>query len=39
MLVARIVTDFAFYFFLFWLPQYPIDERGFDLWVSPCSRG
>jgi ACS family hexuronate transporter-like MFS transporter len=30
-LVARIVSDFPFYFFLFWLPQYLIDVRGFDL--------
>ena len=30
-LVARIVSDFPFYFFLFWLPQYLIDARGFDL--------
>ena len=30
-LVARIVSDFPFYFFLFWLPQYLIDIRGFDL--------
>ena len=25
------VSDFPFYFFLFWLPQYLIDIRGFDL--------
>jgi len=31
LLVARIVSDFPFYFFLFWLPQYLIDARGFDL--------
>ena len=30
-LVARVVSDFPFYFFLFWLPQYLIDVRGFDL--------
>jgi ACS family hexuronate transporter-like MFS transporter len=29
--LARFVSDFPFYFFLFWLPQYLIDERGFDL--------
>lgn len=31
LLVARLVSDFPFYFFLFWLPQYLIDARGFDL--------
>lgn len=31
LLVARAVSDFPFYFFLFWLPQYLIDARGFDL--------
>ena len=30
-LIARVVSDFPFYFFLFWLPQYLIDVRGFDL--------
>ena len=30
-LIARAVSDFPFYFFLFWLPQYLIDVRGFDL--------
>tara|TARA_Y100000589_G_scaffold37744_1_gene31552 strand:+ start:1369 stop:2604 length:1236 start_codon:yes stop_codon:yes gene_type:complete len=30
-LIARVVSDFPFYFFLFWLPQYLIDIRGFDL--------
>lgn len=31
LLAARVVSDFPFYFFLFWLPQYLIDARGFDL--------
>ncbi len=31
LLVARLVSDFPFYFFLFWLPTYLIDARGFDL--------
>ena len=31
LLAARIVSDFPFYFFLFWLPQYLIDARGFNL--------
>jgi ACS family hexuronate transporter-like MFS transporter len=31
LIVARFVSDFPFYFFLFWLPQYLIDARGFDL--------
>ncbi|MDJ0657263.1 MAG: MFS transporter [Xanthomonadales bacterium] len=30
-LAARAVADFPFYFFLFWLPTYLIDARGFDL--------
>ena len=30
-LIARVVSDFPFYFFLFWLPQYLIDAREFDL--------
>ena len=31
LLVARVVSDFPFYFILFWLPQYLIDARGFNL--------
>ena len=31
LLAARIVSDFPFYFFLFWLPVYLIDARGFNL--------
>jgi len=31
LILARFVSDFPFYFFLFWLPQYLIDARGFDL--------
>jgi len=31
LILARFVSDFPFYFFLFWLPQYLIDSRGFDL--------
>ena len=31
LLVSRVVSDFPFYFFLFWLPQYLIDVRGFNL--------
>ena len=30
-LAARAVADFPFYFFLFWLPTYWIDARGFNL--------
>ena len=30
-MLARVVSDFPFYFFLFWLPQYLIDARGFNL--------
>ena len=31
LLSARLVSDFPFYFVLFWLPQYLIDARGFNL--------
>lgn len=31
LLAARVVSDFPFYFFLFWLPQYLMAARGFDL--------
>ena len=31
LLAARLVSDFPFYFFLFWLPLYLIDARGFNL--------
>ena len=31
LLAARVVSDFPFYFFLFWLPLYLTDARGFDL--------
>jgi len=31
LMVSRVISDFPFYFFLFWLPQYLIDARGFDL--------
>ena len=31
LMASRIVSDFPFYFFLFWLPTYLIDARGFNL--------
>lgn len=31
LMLSRVVSDFPFYFFLFWLPQYLIDARGFNL--------
>ncbi|MEO0574800.1 MAG: MFS transporter [Pseudomonadota bacterium] len=31
LMAARVMSDFPFYFLLFWLPQYLIDARGFDL--------
>ncbi|MEM8814664.1 MAG: MFS transporter [Pseudomonadota bacterium] len=31
LMAARLVSDFPFYFFLFWLPQYLMDVRGFNL--------
>ena len=30
-MVSRLVSDFPFYFFLFWLPLYLVDARGFNL--------
>jgi len=29
--LSRFVSDGVFYFFLFWIPSYLVDERGFDL--------
>lgn len=29
--ISRFVSDGAFYFFIFWLPNYLSDEKGFDL--------
>ncbi len=31
LMASRVVSDFPFYFFLFWLPVYLIDARGFNL--------
>jgi ACS family hexuronate transporter-like MFS transporter len=31
LMLSRFVSDGAFYFFVFWLPLYLINERGFDL--------
>ena len=29
--ISRFVSDGAFYFFIFWLPSYLVDTKGFDL--------
>lgn len=31
LMLARFVSDGAFYFFVFWLPKYLSDERGFNI--------
>jgi ACS family hexuronate transporter-like MFS transporter len=31
LMLARFSSDGAFYFFVFWLPKYLADERGFDI--------
>ncbi len=31
LMASRLVSDFPFYFFLFWLPTYLIEARGFNL--------
>ncbi len=31
LMASRVVSDFPFYFFLFWLPTYLVDVRGFNL--------
>lgn len=31
LMISRVVSDFPFYFFLFWLPTYLMDVRGFNL--------
>ena len=41
---AKFLTDAAWYFYLFWLPKYLLDARGFDLkavgkvaWIPPAA--
>jgi MFS transporter, ACS family, hexuronate transporter len=44
--VAKFLSDAAWYFFLFWLPKYLYDARGFDIkavatfgWIPPLAAG
>jgi MFS transporter, ACS family, hexuronate transporter len=43
---AKFLTDAAWYFYLFWLPKYLYDARGFDIkavgavaWIPPAAAG
>jgi ACS family hexuronate transporter-like MFS transporter len=45
-MVAKFLTDAAWYFYLFWLPKYLYDARGFDykatgsvVWIPPAASG
>jgi ACS family hexuronate transporter-like MFS transporter len=31
LIVAKLLTDSAWFFFIFWLPKYLVDARGFDI--------
>ena len=44
--VAKFLSDAAWYFYLFWLPKYLYDVRGFDIkavgtfaWIPPAAAG
>jgi len=44
--LAKFITDAAWYFYLFWLPKYLYDARGFDIkdvgafgWIPPAAAG
>jgi MFS transporter, ACS family, hexuronate transporter len=44
--IAKFLTDAAWYFYLFWLPKYLYDARGFDykatgsvVWIPPAACG
>lgn len=44
--LAKFLTDAAWYFYLFWLPKYLYDARGFDIkavatfaWIPPVAAG
>jgi ACS family hexuronate transporter-like MFS transporter len=46
LLLAKFLTDAAWYFYLFWLPKYLYDARGFDIkqvgafaWIPPAGAG
>ena len=45
-MVAKFLSDAAWYFYLFWLPKYLYDARGFDIksvgafaWIPPAAAG
>ena len=45
-ILAKFLTDAAWYFYLFWLPKYLYDARGFDykatgsvVWIPPAASG
>ena len=46
MVLAKFLTDAGWYFYLFWLPKYLYDARGFDVkavgafaWIPPVAAG
>lgn len=46
LVVAKFLSDAAWYFYLFWLPKYLYDARGFDIkavgalaWIPPAAAG
>jgi ACS family hexuronate transporter-like MFS transporter len=46
LVVAKFLSDAAWYFYLFWLPKYLYDARGFDVkavgafaWIPPAAAG
>jgi ACS family hexuronate transporter-like MFS transporter len=46
LVIAKFLSDAAWYFYLFWLPRYLFDERGFDIkavgtfaWIPPAAAG
>ena len=45
-MIAKFLSDAAWYFYLFWLPKYLYDARGFDIkavatfgWIPPAAAG
>jgi MFS transporter, ACS family, aldohexuronate transporter len=46
LVAAKLLSDAAWYFYLFWLPKYLYDARGFDIksvgafaWIPPAAAG
>jgi MFS transporter, ACS family, hexuronate transporter len=46
LVTAKFLSDAAWYFYLFWLPKYLYDARGFDIktvgtfaWIPPAAAG